>query len=96
MAHFRETGQVSVTSKVNDGQDYIVNMSSLQVQSRKIHSLCTEEKEVQEELLDCAAVPPRSSQKLRIQLRHGARLQPLPYPLDEKIRDVGTVLASGR
>jgi len=47
------------------------------------HARRAEEQEVQEELLDYVAVPPRCSQKLRVQFRRGARLQPLPYPLDE-------------
>jgi hypothetical protein len=42
-----------------------------------------EENEDQEELLDYLAVQPRSSQKLRVEFRHGARPQPLPHPLDE-------------
>jgi hypothetical protein len=48
------------------------------------HAPRDEEKEVQEELPDYVAVPPRCSQKLRVQFRRGARLQPLPYPLDEE------------
>ena len=43
-----------------------------------------EGKEAQEELLDYVAVPPRCSQRLRVQFRQGARLRPLPYPLDEE------------
>jgi hypothetical protein len=43
------------------------------------HAPRTEEKEVQEELLDYVAVPPRCSQKLRVRIRQGTRLQPLPY-----------------
>jgi hypothetical protein len=48
------------------------------------HAPRDEENEVQEELLDYVAVPHRCSQKLRVQFRRGARLQPLPYPLDEE------------
>ncbi len=43
-----------------------------------------EGKEAQNELLDYVPVPPRCGQKLRVQFRQGARLQPLPYPLDEE------------
>jgi hypothetical protein len=43
-----------------------------------------EENEAREELVDYMAVPPRCSQKLRVRFRQGARLPPLPYPLDEE------------
>jgi hypothetical protein len=48
------------------------------------HAPRAEETEVQKQLLDCVAVPLECSRKLRIQFRQGARLQPLPYPLDEE------------
>jgi hypothetical protein len=50
----------------------------------KSHAASAEDKELPEELFDYLAVAPRSSRKLRVKYRDGARLQPLPYPLDEE------------
>ena len=38
----------------------------------------------QVELLDYSPVPPRNTQTLVVRFRLGARLKPLPYPLDEE------------
>ena len=40
--------------------------------------------EEQEELLNYTPVPPRHTQMLLVRFRLGARLQPLPYSLDEE------------
>ena len=44
----------------------------------------SEDEPDQEELLDYAPVPPRNSQMLLVRFRHGARLQPMHYSLDEE------------